>query len=146
MLDEDYFDVLHILIPSTAAGIDSAYPPQLAVDSVIVMADMVNGSGEYSGIVFTDTTTTENFHASDIGLEVVLTTTTLHPTNRPSSRDQYCAAIQGVPLAQVYCIAIGIEAWASLPRHSVCLTCSTIFCSGSTVLGGQCERDQLQQH
>ena len=34
MLDEDYYDVLHILIPATAAGIDSTYPPTLPVDSV----------------------------------------------------------------------------------------------------------------
>ena len=114
VLDEDYFDVLHILIPSTAAGIDSAYPPQLAVDSVIVMADMVNGSGEYSGIVFTDTTTMDNFHAADIGLEVVLNNDNASPNESTFlGGDQYCAAIQGVPTrAGVYRIAIGIEAWA----------------------------------
>ena len=116
VLDEDYFDVLHILIPSTAAGIDSAYPPQLAVDSVIVMADMVNGSGEYSGVVFTDTATMEEFHAADIGLEVVLNNDNASPNESTFlGGDQYCAAIQGIPTRDgVYRIAIGIQAWATI--------------------------------
>ena len=71
MLDESYFDVLHILIPETAAGIDSTYPPTLPVDSVIVLQDAIDGNGVYSGIVFTDLATAEVFHAGDIGLEVV---------------------------------------------------------------------------
>ena len=116
VLVEDYFDVLHILIPSTAAGIDSIYPPELAVDSVVVMADMINGSGVYSGIVFTDTTTSENFHAADIGLEVVLNNNNASPNESTFlGGDQYCAAIQGVPTRDgVYRIAIGIQAWATI--------------------------------
>ena len=43
MLDESYFDVLHILIPANAAGIDSTYPPTLPVDSVIVLANSMDG-------------------------------------------------------------------------------------------------------
>ena len=116
VLEEDYFDVLHILIPATAAGIDSAYPPQLAVDSVIVMSDIVNSAGEYSGIVFTDTTTMEEFHAADIGLEVVLNNDNASPNASTFlGGDQYCAAIQGIPSRQgVYRIAIGIQAWATI--------------------------------
>ena len=116
VLGEDYFDVLHILIPSTAAGIDSAYPPQLAVDSVIVMDDMVSGSGEYTGVVFTDTTTLENFHAPEIGLEVVLNNDNASPNESTFlGGDQYCAAIQGIPTRDgVYRIAIGIQAWATI--------------------------------
>ena len=30
MLEEDYYDVLHILIPATAAGIDSSYTTYIA--------------------------------------------------------------------------------------------------------------------
>ena len=45
MLDEPYYDVLHILIPATAAGIDSTYPPTLPVDSVIVLQDAIDGNG-----------------------------------------------------------------------------------------------------
>ena len=61
MLDEDYFDVLHILIPATAAGIDSTYPPTLPVDSVIVLADVVAGDGTYSGVVFNGKLHDESF-------------------------------------------------------------------------------------
>ena len=115
ILEEDYFDVLHILIPATAAGIDDTYPPELAVDSVIVIADAINGD-EYSGIVFTDTTTMEEFHAADIGLEVVLNNDNVSADESTFlGGDQYCAAIQGVPTrAGVYRIAIGIEAWATI--------------------------------
>ena len=45
MLDESYFDVLHILIPASAAGTDSTYPPTLPVDSMIVLANSVDGAG-----------------------------------------------------------------------------------------------------
>ena len=70
-LNEPYFDVLHILIPATAADIDSTYPPTLPVDSVIVSGDIVAEDGTLSGIVFTDTVTNEVFHAQEIGLEVL---------------------------------------------------------------------------
>ena len=115
ILEEDYFDVLHILIPATAEGIDDTYPPELAVDSVIVIADAINGDA-YTGIVFTDTATMEEFHAADIGLEVVLNNDNVSVNESTFlGGGQYCAAIQGVPTrAGVYRIAIGIEAWATL--------------------------------
>lgn len=116
MLDESYFDVLHILIPETAAGIDSTYPPTLPVDSVIVLQDAIDGNGVYSGIVFTDLATAEVFHAGDIGLEVVFN------NNDDSSNDgtflgggQYCGAIQGTPnRAGLYRISIDVQAWATI--------------------------------
>ena len=116
MLDEDYFDVLHILIPATAAGIDSTYPPTLPVDSVIVLADVVAGDGTYSGVVFTDTVTNETFHANEIGLEVALNNDGASPNgNTFMGGGQYCAAIQGVPnRSGVYRISIDIEAWATI--------------------------------
>ena len=116
MLDESYFDVLHILIPANAAGIDSAYPPTLPVDSVIVLANSIDGAGAYQGIVFTDTVTQEQFFADEIGLEV------LFNNNGDSGNssaflggEQYCAAIQGVPnRSGIYRISIDIQAWATI--------------------------------
>lgn len=116
MLDEDYLDVLHILIPATAAGIDSTYPPTLPVDSVIVLADEVSSDGLYSGVVFTDTVTNEAFHAGEIGLEVALNNNGDSPNaNTFLGGFQYCAAIQGVPTRSgIYRISIDIEAWATI--------------------------------
>ncbi|MGB1636729.1 MAG: T9SS type A sorting domain-containing protein [Flavobacteriales bacterium] len=116
MLEEDYYDVLHILIPATAAGIDSTYPPTLPVDSVIVLEDMVSADGIYSGVVFTDTVTNEVFHADEIGLEVALNNNGDSPNgNTFLGGLQYCAAIQGVPSRSgIYRISIDIEAWATI--------------------------------
>jgi hypothetical protein len=116
MLEEDYYDVLHILIPATAAGIDSTYPPTLPVDSVIVLEDMVSADGMYSGVVFTDTVTNEVFHADEIGLEVALNNNGDSPNgNTFLGGLQYCAAIQGVPTRSgIYRISIDIEAWATI--------------------------------
>lgn len=116
MLDVDYYDVLHILIPATAAGIDSTYPPTLPVDSVIVLEDVVAGDGTYSGVVFTDTLTNEVFHADEIGLEIALNNNGDSPNgNTFMGGMQYCAAIQGVPnRSGIYRISIDIEAWATI--------------------------------
>lgn len=116
MLDEPYFDVLHILIPATAAGIDSTYPPTLPVDSVIVLQDAIDGNGLYSGVVFRDVDTDEVFHAGDIGLEIVLNNNGDSPNdNTFLGGMQYCAAIQGTPdRAGLYSMSIDIEAWATI--------------------------------
>lgn len=116
MLDEPYFDVLHILIPATAAGIDSTYPPTLPVDSVIVLQDAIDGNGVYSGVVFRDVDTDEVFHAGDIGLEIVLNNNGDSPNeNTFLGGMQYCAAIQGTPdRAGLYSMSIDIEAWATI--------------------------------
>ena len=116
MLDEPYFDVLHILIPATAAGIDSTYPPTLPVDSVIVLQDAIDGNGMYSGVVFRDVDTDEVFHASDIGLEIVLNNNSDSPNeNTFLGGMQYCAAIQGTPdRAGLYSMSIDIMAWATI--------------------------------
>ena len=116
MLDESYFDVLHILIPANAAGIDSTYPPTLPVDSVIVLANSVDGAGMYQGIVFTDTVTQEQFFADEIGLEVLFNNN--GDSGNPNAfmgGEQYCAAIQGVPnRSGIYRISIDIQAWATI--------------------------------
>ena len=116
MLDEPYFDVLHILIPATAAGIDSTYPPTLPVDSVIVLQDAIDAEGVYSGVVFRDVDTDEVFHASDIGLEIVLNNNGDSPNgNTFLGGMQYCAAIQGTPdRAGLYSMSIDIMAWATI--------------------------------
>ena len=116
MLDESYFDVLHILIPANAAGIDSTYPPTLPVDSVIVLANSVDGAGTFQGIVFTDTVTQEQFFADEIGLEVLFNNN--GDSGNPNAfmgGAQYCAAIQGAPnRSGIYRISIDIQAWATI--------------------------------
>ena len=116
MLDESYFDVLHILIPANAAGIDSTYPPTLPVDSVIVLANSVDGAGVFQGIVFTDTVTQEQFFAEEIGLEVLFNNN--GDSGNPNAfmgGEQYCAAIQGAPnRSGIYRISIDIQAWATI--------------------------------
>ena len=116
MLDESYFDVLHILIPANAAGIDSTYPPTLPVDSVIVLANSTDGAGMYQGIVFTDTVTQEQFFADEIGLEVLFNNN--GDSGNPNAfmgGEQYCAAIQGAPnRSGIYRISIDIQAWATI--------------------------------
>ena len=116
MLEEPYFDVLHILIPATAAGIDSTYPPTLPVDSVIVLQDAIDAEEMYSGVVFRDVDTDEVFHASDIGLEIVLNNNGDSPNgNTFLGGMQYCAAIQGTPdRAGLYSMSIDIMAWATI--------------------------------
>ena len=115
-LNEPYFDVLHILIPATAADIDSTYPPTLPVDSVIVLGDIVAEDGTLSGIVFTDTVTNEVFHAQEIGLEVLFNNNGDSPNvNTLLGGEQYCAAIQGTPSRPgVYRISIDMLAWATI--------------------------------
>ena len=116
MLNEPYFDVLHILIPTTAADIDSTYPPTLPVDSVIVIGDIVAEDGMLSGIVFKDTVTSEVFHAQEIGLEVAFNNDGDSPNdNTLYGGEQYCAAIQGTPSRPgVYRISIDMLAWATI--------------------------------
>ena len=116
MLDESYFDVLHILIPANAAGIDSTYPPTLPVDSVIVLANSVDGAGVFQGIVFTDTVTQEQFFAEEIGLEVLFNNNgDSGNANAFMGGEQYCAAIQGAPnRSGIYRISIDIQAWATI--------------------------------
>ena len=77
LIGSSYFDVLHILLPATAEGVDPNYPPTLPVDSVVVVADAVE-EGTLVGIVFTDTLTQEQFHADSLGLEVVLNLSLIH--------------------------------------------------------------------
>ena len=64
-IDEGYYDVLHILIPSFSDGIDSNLPV-LPIDSLVVMESTSDDSVGYQGIWFTDTLTQENFSAGEL--------------------------------------------------------------------------------
>lgn len=116
MLGEDYYDVLHILIPTTAADIDTTFPPTLPVDSVVVLQNNVDANGLYSGVVFTDTLTNEQFFADEIGLEWV------YNNNGDSGNpmgflggQQYCGSLQGVPSRSgIYRIRIDVLGWATI--------------------------------
>jgi hypothetical protein len=107
MLDEPYYDVLHILIPTSAADIDDQFPPTLPIDSVVV---------EENGVVFTDTVTSETFLPEEIGLSLV------YNNNGDSGNEssflggqQYCASIQGTPdRAGIYRISIDVLGWATI--------------------------------
>ncbi|MDA0729041.1 MAG: T9SS type A sorting domain-containing protein [Bacteroidetes bacterium] len=116
MLGVDYYDVLHILIPTTAADIDTTFPPTLPVDSVVVLPNTVDGDGVYSGVVFTDTLTNEEFFADEIGLEWI------YNNNGDSGNpmgflggEQYCGSLQGVPTRSgIYRIRIDVLGWATI--------------------------------
>lgn len=116
MLGVDYYDVLHILIPTTAADIDTTFPPTLPVDSVVVLPNTIDADGVYSGVVFTDTLTNEEFFADEIGLEWV------YNNNGDSGNpmgflggQQYCGSLQGVPTrAGIYRIRIDVLGWATI--------------------------------
>ena len=107
MLDEAYYDVLHILIPTSAADIDDQFPPTLPVDSVVVAEN---------GVVFTDTVTNETFLPEEIGLSLA------YNNNGDSGNEssflggqQYCASIQGTPdRAGIYRISIDVLGWATI--------------------------------
>ena len=115
-LESDYYDVWHFLIPDTAAGIDPTYSSTLPLDHVIFLQDAIDANGVYSGVVFTDTATNEVFHATDIGLEVLLNNNGDSPNeNTFLGGMQYCAAIQGAPNRPgVYRISIDTELWIGL--------------------------------
>ena len=117
MLDESYFDVLHILIPANAAGIDSTYPPTLPVDSVIVLANSVDGAlGIYSRhCVYRHGDPRAVFCRRDwLGGPLQQQRRFGQPQSFMGG-EQYCAAIQGAPnRSGIYRISIDIQAWATI--------------------------------
>jgi hypothetical protein len=117
MLDESYFDVLHILIPVDASAILPDF--NLPVDSVVVQPNSTiieDGSVVYQGVVFTDTVTQEQFFADEIGLEILFNNN--GDSGNPSgflAGEQYCAAIQGAPnRSGIYRISIDVFGWATV--------------------------------
>ena len=60
IVNDEYFDVLHILIPTFASDVDDTYPPTLPIDSI-----------ELISVVLTDTISLLEYSPEDLGLEVV---------------------------------------------------------------------------
>ena len=104
-VNDDYFEVIHILIPAMASDIDDTYPPTLPIDSIILV-----------NVVFTDTVTMIEYQAEQLGLEIVC-------NNLGDSPDpctfmgalQYCVSVQGVPnTAAVYRVDLHVLGWLTI--------------------------------
>ena len=102
---EDYYDVLHILVPALAVDVDPTYPPGVPIDSL-----------ELANVIFIDTINAINYTAADLGLEVI-------PNNNGDSENpnmflggqQYCASLQGVPtMSGVFRIQLDVEGWINV--------------------------------
>lgn len=105
IVNHEYFDVLHILIPTFASDIDDTYPPTLPIDSIELMS-----------VVLTDTITLMEYSPEDLGLEVVC-------NNNGDSPEpcmfmgglQYCASIQGTPtIPGIYRIDLLVLGWLTI--------------------------------
>ena len=102
---EDYYDVIHILIPEFAADFDETYPPTLPIDSLYL---------DY--VTVQDTTTGIEIPLDDLGLEVICN------NNGDSGEEcsflggeQYCTSIQGIPtMAGVYQINLYVVGWLTI--------------------------------
>ena len=105
VVDQEYYDVIHVLIPTLASDIDPTYPPTLPIDSVIL-----------ENVIFTDTVTLIQYQAEELGLEVVC-------NNLDASPDpctfmggvQYCVSLQGVPtMPAVFQIDLPVLGWLTI--------------------------------
>ena len=105
IVNDEYFDVLHILIPTFASDVDDTYPPTLPIDSI-----------ELISVVLTDTISLLEYSPEDLGLEIVC-------NNNGDSPEpcmfmgglQYCASIQGTPnLAGIYRIDLLVNGWLTI--------------------------------
>ena len=77
-LGSDYFDVWHILIPTSAANISSEYPPT-PIDSIQLIS-----------LTFTDTLTGEVFLPDQIGMSFSVNSGDSGSPNTFLGDDQYC--------------------------------------------------------
>ena len=85
------------------------------MDSVIVLANSVDGAGIYQGIVFTDTVTQEQFFADEIGLEVLFNNNGDSGNPNRSWAASNTARPSGAPnRSGIYRISIDIQAWATI--------------------------------
>lgn len=104
-VNEDYYDVLDMLIPGYAADVDDTYPPQLLIDSL-----------ELVSVSFTDTVTLIEYTPQMLGLEVVCNNN--GDSGNPCSflgGVQYCASIQGIPnTAGVFRIDLDVLGWMTI--------------------------------
>ncbi|MDE0722986.1 MAG: hypothetical protein OSB28_06735, partial [Flavobacteriales bacterium] len=72
VVNQEYIDVIHILIPAFASDIDPDYPPTLPIDSVLL-----------ESVVLTDNVTLVEYSPEDLGLEVICNN--LGDSNNPCS-------------------------------------------------------------
>lgn len=84
---QEYWDVLHILVPEYASDVDPAYPPTLPVDSLYL-----------DFVTLTDTVTLVEYSIEEMGLEVFCNNNgdSFNPCSFHGG-EQYCATLQGVP-------------------------------------------------
>ena len=112
-----YADVLHGLFPLGAGEFDPAYPPQLPIDSVLLLPG-VQGDGLLTNVLFTDVETNENFFAEDLGFGLILN----NPNGGASPQtvipgEQFCISIFGVPEQEGnYRISLPIQLWCTLAQ------------------------------
>ena len=102
---QDYYDVLHILVPESAADVDPVYPPTLPVDSLTV-----------DFITFQDTTNWDEYSIEELGLEIVCNNN--GDSGIPCSflgGEQYCVSLQGAPtMAGVFQINIHVLGYINI--------------------------------
>ena len=101
----EYLEVIHILIPAFASDVDPTYPPTLPIDSLSL-----------DGVVLTDTVTLEEYSPEELGLEVICNNQ--GDSNYPCSflgATQYCVSLEGVPnTAAVYKIDLNVTGWLTI--------------------------------
>ena len=105
IVNQEYIDVIHILIPAFASDIEPDYPPTLPIDSISL-----------ESVVFTDTVTLIEYSPEDLGLVIVCNN--LGDSPDPCSfmgATQYCASVEGVPnTPAVYKIDLHVLGWLTI--------------------------------
>ena len=121
----EYIEVIHILIPAFASDVDPTYPPTLPIDSLSL-----------ESVVLTDTITLIEYSPEELGLEVICNN--LGDSNYPCSflgASQYCVSLEGVPnTAAVYKIDLHVTGWLTIFEPF-----STPFVFSDFILNIQCD-------
>ena len=104
-VNQEYIDVIHILIPAFASDIEPDYPPTLPIDSISL-----------ESVVFTDTVTLIEYTPEELGL--VILCNNLGDSPDPCSfmgATQYCVTLEGVPnTPAVYKIDLNVLGWLTI--------------------------------
>jgi len=105
VVNMEYIDVIHILIPAFASDVDPTYPPTLPIDSI-----------NLESVVLTDTVTLVEYSPEELGLEVICNN--LGDSNYPCSflgATQYCVSLEGIPnTPAVYKIDLNVIGWLTI--------------------------------
>lgn len=107
VVNEEYYDVIHMLIPQYAIEVDSTLPlpAEVELDSI-----------ELLGIVLTNIETNMSYSPNEIGLDVICNNN--GDSNNECSflgNNQYCASIEGTPtIAGQYDCTITINGWVTV--------------------------------